>query len=472
MKSRTIAFLSACLFCLTALPGCSQNKDAYQVNNSLLSEDSTVITIGGSSEDFQALENVINGFEKIYPNCQVNYEFIANYDKAMPTKLAADQDKVDIFMTKNIQKTSAFYDYALELYSQGSKLSLAHTFPGFTKNFEILGQDTKELYSVPLGGEIRGMYVNKGLLKEQNLSVPTNLTEFYSCCKDLLANGYLPCQSNPSGFGTNLLYPYISNLIANSSDYQKTYDLVNSCDDSAYLLFQKPYEIAYELVKEGYYNYNYAEKNLKHFTDGKDFTTELSFLNLVAQTDGTYAEGPEKARCAFMPGVFTLNQYMEKIKNDYHSTVDFDFILSPVGEKGGYGYLSPASGIAINKKSDRIDWDLEFFNYLFTPEVNKEFASIQNIIPNTTDAFAYVTSLFSASTDRICELGQVTFDYVFYDLIKNSLIPVTKANNPKYMVNSGEAMYPFDYYFSDTSNANSLRSLFAAKKALLASAGS
>ena len=44
-----------------------------------------------------------------------------------------------------------------------------------------------------------------------------------------------------------------------------------------------------------------------------------------------------------------------------------------------------------------------------------------------------INSAFSTPSDRVCQLGQVTFGYVFYDVMKKALMDVSKANNPKYM---------------------------------------
>jgi spermidine/putrescine-binding protein len=157
-------------------------------------------------------------------------------------------------------------------------------------------------------------------------------------------------------------------------------------------------------------------------------------------------------KVAFMPGVMSFKSYLDKTRDDYHSGIDYEFILSPVGDDGGFAYLSPATGIAVNKNSSNTAWALEFMNYLFTRDVNKSFAKEQNIIPNTTDAMDIVKSTFKIDPNRICELGQVTFDYVFYDVMKKSYIDVSKANNPKYMQSDG-TMYSLQHYMDALESA-------------------
>ena len=94
-------------------------------------------------------------------------------------------------------------------------------------------------------------------------------------------------------------------------------------------------------------------------------------------------------------------------------------------------------------------------NYLFTPENNKLFAEEDHITPNTADAFDQIKEKFDVSEDHISQLGSVTFNYSFYDNINDTLTEISKANNPKYMIDNGDgtyAMYPLDYYMENLEN--------------------
>jgi hypothetical protein len=55
----------------------------------------------------------------------------------------------------------------------------------------------------------------------------------------------------------------------------------------------------------------------------------------------------------------------------------------------------------------------------------------------------------------------MTFDYNFYGVINETLVAISKANNPKYMQvdeAGNETMYPFEYYMQMLSDG------FAASK--------
>jgi ABC-type glycerol-3-phosphate transport system substrate-binding protein len=456
------------IFLFPVVGSCSSSSD-YQVNSSLLNSKEE-ITVAGSASDFKALETIISGFMKLYPGCNVKYEYLQNYNSSLLTRLKSENNTIDLFMSENIQPTgsySTFYPYAEELYAHTDQINLTNTFSGLLKNFEYVSSETPALYAIPLGGEVRGMYVNNTLLKELGLETPKTYSELIACCQKLSENGYLPFQGNPNAFSQKLMYPYVANLIANADNYEQVYQDIDNCLPSSIEYFRQPYEEMYDIVKNGYYNYDRAENELLSYIDGSTLTEEMNFLGLFKQTDGSYKKSQNPLqRTAFLPSILSNSNNMAKIKEDYHLTLDYSFIFSPVSEEGGYAYLSPSTGIAMNKNSEHKELAAEFLNYLFTPSINTTFAEEQNIIPNTTDALNYISKSFDIPSNRISDLGKVSFSYVFYNIIKESLVNISKANKSKYMVQpEGVVMYPFSYYFDDASSTKSLAYLMAKSKA-------
>lgn len=147
------------------ITGCS-SKDKKNPNLDLTKEVN--LKFVGPWSDLQALEKVANKFCKKYDNCIITYEYLQNYYNSLNTRLKDNNDIINMFIIGNIQsdlsKTSAFKEYALDLNSD-SRLDLSNTFYGLIDNFKYRNADEKNnIYSVPLGAEIRGMYVNKTLL--------------------------------------------------------------------------------------------------------------------------------------------------------------------------------------------------------------------------------------------------------------------------------------------------------------------
>jgi ABC-type glycerol-3-phosphate transport system substrate-binding protein len=436
---------------LSLFSGCSQPSEQASASGS----EKVTITIAGPWEESPAVEAVSSAFTKSYPNCSVVYEYVQNYYEAMKTRLSSDDSGVDLFITKNLQADSDLLPYALELFSQSDKLDLSGTFEGLIENFTYMNADnksaSKQIFAIPLGAEIRGLYVNKTLLSTLGIDVPNNRTELHDACSKLKEAGYIPFQGNPGNFSQWLMYPYICNMIANSPDYTSVYERINSREPGISEFFREPMQFMYDLVKNGYYDYKTAETKYGCFTEGSSEVSARGFLNITGE-EGNYQKADDTGFVAFMPGTMSMDNSISKIKSDYHSSIDYTFILAPTGDDGGYAYMSPADGIAVNKASKNPDWALKYMNFLFTPENNKLFAENHHITANTADAYQQLKETFDVSEDHISQLGSVTFDYAFYTIITDTLRDISKSNNPKYMQDNGDgtfSMYPFEHFMEN-----------------------
>jgi ABC-type glycerol-3-phosphate transport system substrate-binding protein len=460
MEHKTQAWLTLLAFSLLSV-SCS-SPATYSKNSTLPTDESVTLTLVGKTPTFKAMEGVIASFGKLYPNCSVQYEYIQDYDNLLPKRLS-NNDNVDLFLTtSNLTSNGAgLRDYALDLFEarDAGTLDLADTFEGFVTNFAV--NDGANLYAMPLGGEIRGMFVNKTLLASQELTVPTNWEQFLTCCSTLKSNAttraqneglaagkedhwFVPVQGNPGPFGGLLMYPYVCSLIANSDDYESAYAAVNDAQEGISEMFREPMARLYQLAENRYYDYGYVEDN---YYTVEDSNLAQLFLGLEKQADGTYLAPEQGGGIAFIPSTMSFKSTIDKMADDYHSSMDYDFILSPVGDESGYAYLSPSIALAINKNSPKLAWATEFLNYLMDETANTAFAKEYNILPNTKTVFETVKKTLGADEKHTCHLGQVSFRYSFWGVMSEALKGVCKSNRAKYMQNA-TTMYPLDYYMS------------------------
>jgi ABC-type glycerol-3-phosphate transport system substrate-binding protein len=458
---------------VSSLFSCSGNP-SYSANGSLDASQEVSLTLCGASQSNLAIENVITAFEKIYPHCRVTYECLQNYNSSLAKRLT-NNDSIDLFIADSISADASEgkpLSFAGDLY-QEKALDLSKTYQGLNENSALSTGDATKLYYLPFGGEIRGMFVNKTLLASQNLSIPTNYSQLLSCCKALAGadpktapSPYLPLQGNPGSFGTYLMYPYICNLIANAADPDAVRAKINACEDGVEELFREPLKRLYDLTQGYYYNYGYAEDTLKNFTDGTGTTACYSFFNIRQNAEtGLYEKKDNLGNVPFLPWTYSLKTMMEKTKVDFESTIDYEFVLSPVGDEGGFGYLSPSNWIALNKNSKQKAWALEFLNYLFSDEGNRLYAEYAGVVPNSDDALDFIKTTFNVPSDRVCDVGQASFDYPFYkNVISPTLVSASKSNREKYMQANSDGTYtahPFDYYLA------ALKAAFATQKKAL-----
>jgi ABC-type glycerol-3-phosphate transport system substrate-binding protein len=460
MKNKAFAWL-ALFASASALIGCAKS-DTYVKNTSLDTATPVTLTLTGRTPTFKAMESVITSFCKIYPNCSMQYEYVQDYDNLL-TKRLQNNDNVDLFMTENVNTSGAKWkDYTLELFAQrdAGNLDLSDTFDGLVTNFAV--NEGKELYVVPLGGEIRGMFVNKGLLQTQGLEVPTNWLEFEACCASLKANAaaraqkdglaigeedhwFIPVQGNPGVFGSLLMYPYVCSLVANSDNYAATYAAVDAAQDGVSEFFREPMARLYDLSAKHFYDYGYVEDNYSKLDDSN---LAYRFLGIDQDEAGNYVASQNGGGIPFIVNVMSFKSTLDKVAEDYHANTNYQFILSPVGDDGGFAYLSPSISLAINKNSNHLAWATEFLNYLMSEKTNTAFANEYNILPNTKNVYDTVKKTLGADSKHTCQLGEVTFRYSFWNVISNELKNIAKSNRAKYMKDEN-TMYPLDYYMSE-----------------------
>lgn len=446
------------IICVSTMSGCSDNdiKSIHRNSQLDVNEDVTLV-IAGSMSDFKAIDTVAVKFNELYPNCNVEYEYLQDYSETLPKRFVSDDDRVDMFITGNIQSDSEYISNALDFMDYTDTLDLSETFPGLVDNFKFTDDSQKEhLYAVPLGAEMRGLFVNKTLLSSLEIDTPKNRTELLSACEKLSEAGYIPFQTNPGSYGQQLIFPYIVHLITDSENHDEIYSMIADCDDEAAEIFRDPLEFLYSISADNYYNYKYVETEFNRFIDITAAGNARSFLNIVSTDDENYEKADDLGAVAFMTGSISLKTAIDKIKDDYHSKIEYEFILAPVSDDGGFAYMSPANGIAVNNNSENIDWCLEFINFLFTAENNAEFAKANNVIPNTPKALEYISKNFDIPESQISQPADIAFDYNFYNLIAPTIMAVSKSNNQKYMKDNGDgsySMYDFEHYMDELKSA-------------------
>ncbi|NLW71131.1 MAG: carbohydrate ABC transporter substrate-binding protein [Eubacteriaceae bacterium] len=436
-------------------------------NNGEAQPDIT-LRVTGNYTDCPALEWAAEEFKKQYPNCTVVYEYLqGDYAEILGKRLTSEgDDRVDLFISPvNIQAGSAYDGYAMELMGI-EELNLNDTFKSLIDNYMYLesdGSPATKLYSIPLGAQMRGLFVNVSLLKQVGIQkVPANQQELLDACEVLKQAGYVPFQGDPSVFTQHLLYPWICNIIANAEDYESAYKMVNERDPKATELFREVFEFMYTLIENDYYNYNYSQKTDKLCTDGSVAIYARSLLNITEVKDasgeptGTFEKQEGNGKVAFLPYAISMKPTVDKMKADYHSEIEYVFVPAPVGKDGGFVYISPADSIAINSNTEKGEWAVKFLNFLFTPENNEKFAEIFAIVPNTKDAVSYLTKIYNVPANHVSELGQATFKWSFYRTLTRSsskidetraLPAISRGNHPDWVNPATGKLYPFEHYW-------------------------
>ena len=189
MKKLLGTILVICMLAsLTACGGKPQEETAAGFKPALDTETDCKITVAGSYDNFEALEAAFDRFNEIYPNVQLSYVKLDDYNNVLGTVLESN-DKPNIFfsytwMTGN-EQYSPVVAHMEELSDPELGLDLDCIRPG------LLNHDAEDrVYLVPVFSRTYGMLVNNDLFKKEGLDIPATWTELLDVCEAFRSKGY------------------------------------------------------------------------------------------------------------------------------------------------------------------------------------------------------------------------------------------------------------------------------------------
>ena len=342
------------------IAGCQKKEEtpAQEFVPRLDTEKSVHLEMAGFMANFEALDQVINHFNQIYPNVTITYE---QNSTAQLAEYVKNNSGIDIFMTKedNISNQELPENYVKEDCLDLSKEDI---------DFQAVSQEALSyctydgaVLRVPITMNPCGIAVNETLLDQEGLQVPGNYEEFLAVLEALKEKGYLPIQGSAIHVYSELMVNMAMNLMA--EDETLLPGLRNG-DEAAVARILPVFERLKTIVDAGYTDYWH---NANYPTDNYDKAI-LSFL-----------EGD-------MPfWVCTAESFSGVKKRETKSTVfadhpfEYEFFYAPVGDTGAYAYTEPWYGFSVNKNSDDRDYAVEFIRFLVTREQLNQMAQIKGM---------------------------------------------------------------------------------------------
>ncbi len=208
---RAIACVLCLVLCVCLLTSCSKGVEkASDVTSYSPKYDKDLegeVRIGGTFKNFEALEEVFIDFKAIYPNVETSYFAIDNQSEVL-NKIIVGNEAPDIIFT-----SSYLWDYP-DLYKDVKDHATV-------LNDEVLDIDLsilqESLVLSDANGDIRfypaflqssGMLVNKKILADNGLSIPTTYSALVDSLEKLKAAGYdYPLAGSDTGDGWEFVYP-------------------------------------------------------------------------------------------------------------------------------------------------------------------------------------------------------------------------------------------------------------------------
>ena len=365
MKKLLCAILIFCMLVpLAACGGKAQKESAGGFKPALDPKTSCRITVAGSYDNFEALEAEFGRFNAIYPNVELSYKKLDDYNNMLGTVLESSE-KPNIFfsfawMIDNNQYSPVF-SHMEDLSDPALGLDLNCIRPG------LLNRDAEgRVRQVPVFSRTYGMLVNNTLFEKEGLSVPTTWTELLAVCEALRGKGYASPMmgyslKSSSCLMNTLAYPEIAAALARDPEALR---LANEMNPAAGEYMRPSLEAVEHLIQSGCIDLaacdeiedNYTKVILRFFEG--DVPMMLCHGDTVSGTRKRESQSEAFTKTPFR----------------------YTFVPVPLTDEGGYFIDSPSVEFSVNKNCDNLNMTNEFMRFLITTKELNEMASVKRLV--------------------------------------------------------------------------------------------
>jgi len=371
MKKVMCVFLSIML--ILGMSACGVEKQEETVQEGFKpSMDTSVkasIKIAGGYDNFEALEAEFDRFNEYYPNVELVYTKVDDYNNMIGTVLSGN-DAPDIYVNYSWMygrdQYKASIDYAENLADPALGLSL-----DVIRSNILLNTDDGTLPMVPVFSNTYGMLVNQSIFEKEGLSVPTTYDELIKVCDTLRDKGY----DNPlMGFSkeettsifTLTIYPFYCGTVAGDKE---AVEKLNSLDASAGEYIRPSLEKITEFLEDTRVNIDDCDK----IEDNYDAVILRFFEGDVPMMtcSGDTVSGTKK----------------RESRSEAFSANPFKYTFVPIPmSNDGVTFLDMSNlQFSVNKESSNLDVSNEFMRFLITSEELNEMAQNKGLMSPTKD---------------------------------------------------------------------------------------
>ena len=327
------------------------------------------INFAGGYDNFEALETEFNRFNEYYPDVELVYTKIDDYNNMIGTVLNGN-DAPDIYVNNSWMYGREQYKSSIDHAEDLSASALGLDLNCIRSNI-LLKTDDGTLPMVPVFSSTYGMLVNNDLFEKEGLSIPSTYDELVSVCEAFRKKGY---ESPVMGFSaqekTSLFtvasYPYFCSTIAQNEEAVKK---LNALDPSAGEYMRPTLEKMEKFLNAGCVDLdacaaienNYDAVILRFF--------EGDVPMMICSGDAV--SGTRKRESVSEP--FTAKPFA------------YTFVPVPISDEGAYFLDMPNLQFSVNKESQDLDIANEFMRFLITSEELNEMARNKGLMSPTKD---------------------------------------------------------------------------------------
>ncbi len=355
---------------LTSCSSVTQNEQAEEgFSPALDTSISCQINVAGGYDNFEALEAEFDNFNNYYPNVELSYTKIDDYNNMIGTVLNGN-DAPDIYVNYSWMYGRDQYSSSIEHAEDLSDPNLGLDLECIRPNI-LLNTDDGTLPMVPVFSNTYGMLVNNDIFESAGLTVPTTYTELIEVCNALRESGY----DNPlMGFTreettslfTLSIYPYFCESVAGND--AAVADL-NSLDPSA-----------------GEYIRSSLEKISQFVNDcGVDIEACDEIENNYDAVILRFFEGDVPMMTASGDTVSGTKKRESRSEAFIANPFTYTFVPIPMSDDGAAFLDMSNLQFSVNKESGNLEMANEFMRFLITSAELNNMAQGKGLMSPTRD---------------------------------------------------------------------------------------
>ena len=371
MKKMMSIFLT--LMMILSMTACGSEKQEETVQEgfkpSLDTSVSCNIKIAGGYDNFEALEAEFDRFNEYYPNVELAYTKVDDYNNMIGTVLEGN-DAPDIYVNYSWMYGRDQYKSSIDHAENLADPALGLDLDLIRSNI-LLNTDDGTLPMVPVFSNTYGMLVNQSLFEKEGLSVPTTYDELIEVCNAFRDKGY----DNPiMGFSkeettsifTLAVYPLFCDSVADDKD---AVDKLNSLDASAGEYMRSSLEKVTQFLDDSGVNLNECDKIEDNYEAVilRFFEGDIPMMTCSGDT----VSGTKKRESR--SETFTANPFT------------YTFVPLPIADDGVIFLDMSNLQFSVNKNGTNLDVSNEFMRFLITSEELNEMAQNKGLMSPTKD---------------------------------------------------------------------------------------
>ena len=369
---KTMCMVLAVLLIL-GMAACGSKKqeqpDEAGFKPSLDTSASCQIRIAGSYKNFEALEAEFIRFNEYYPNVELMFTTVDDYNNMIGTVLNGN-DAPDIYVNYSWMYGREQYRSSIDHAEDLSDPSLGLDLDCIRSNI-ILNTDDGTLPMVPVFSSTYGMLVNNSLFEKEGLSIPKTYQEMVDVCRTFRERGY---QNPMMGFSreeltslfTATIYPFFCGTVAHDPEAVKK---LNALDPSAGEYMRPSLEKITQFLNDGCVDLSACDEIENNYDAVILRFFEGDVPMMVCSGDTVSGTKKRESRSeAFIANPFS-----------------YTFAPVPMSDEGANFVDLPNLQFSVCRESSNLDMANEFMRFLVTSRELTEMARNKGLMAPTKD---------------------------------------------------------------------------------------